>query len=73
MNDHMAQQTIEDHRYLLEQVENRVAIAFFAVANRNQALYLGLKRYCRNEELEIEEEMKQNKHDDSKNGKATKQ
>ena len=35
MNDRIAEQTIEDHKYLLELVENRAAIAYFAVANRN--------------------------------------
>jgi hypothetical protein len=35
MNDKIADQTIEDHKYLLEQVENRCAIAFYAVTNRN--------------------------------------
>ena len=35
MNDRIAGQTIEDHKYLLELVENRAAIAYFAVANRN--------------------------------------
>ena len=35
MNDKIAAQTIEDHKYLLELVENKAAIAYFAVANRN--------------------------------------
>lgn len=35
MNDRMAEQTIEDHKYLLELVENRAAIIYFACANRN--------------------------------------
>ena len=39
MNDRLAEQTIEDHKYLLELVENQCAIAFFAVMNRNQSLY----------------------------------
>ena len=30
-----AEQTIEDHKYLLELVENKAAIAYFAVLNRN--------------------------------------
>jgi len=35
MNDALAEQTIEDHKYLLELVENRCAIAFYACSNRN--------------------------------------
>ena len=35
MNEKIAKKTIEDHKYLLELVDNRAAIAFFAVANRN--------------------------------------
>ena len=35
MNQNMANQTIEDHKYLLELVENKAAIAYFSAANRN--------------------------------------
>lgn len=45
MNDELAEKTIEDHKYLLELVENKTAIAFFAVVNRNQSLYMALQRY----------------------------
>jgi hypothetical protein len=45
MNDRIADQTIEDHKYLLELVENKAAIAYFAVANRNQSLFNALKKY----------------------------
>jgi hypothetical protein len=45
MNDALAKQTIEDHKYLLELVENRAAIAFFAVSNRNHALYQAMREY----------------------------
>ena len=45
MNDVLAKQTIEDHKYLLELVENRAAIAYFAVSNRNHALYQALREY----------------------------
>jgi hypothetical protein len=45
MNDIIADQTIEDHKYLLELVENRCAIAFYAATNRNQSLYNALQRY----------------------------
>jgi len=42
MNDVIANRTIEDHKYLLELVENRCAIAYFACFNRNQSLYEAL-------------------------------
>ena len=45
MNDKIADQTIEDHKYLLELVENKCAIAFFACVNRNQSLFNALTRY----------------------------
>jgi len=45
MNDLIAEHTIEDHKYLLENVENRCAIAYFAVRNRNLSLYNALKRF----------------------------
>ena len=45
MNEVLAKQTIEDHKYLLELVENRAAIAFFAVSNRNHALYQAMREY----------------------------
>jgi len=45
MNDIIAACTIEDHKYLLELVENRCAIAYFAAINRNQSLFNALKRF----------------------------
>jgi len=45
MNDIIASITIEDHKYLLENVENRCAIAYFAATNRNQSLFMALKKY----------------------------
>ena len=45
MNDIIAQCTIEDHKYLLELVENRCAIAYFAAVNRNQSLFNALKKF----------------------------
>jgi hypothetical protein len=45
MNEQLAKQTIEDHRYLLELVENRAAIAYFAACNRNHGLYQALREY----------------------------
>jgi len=45
MNDGIAERTIEDHKYLLEHVENRCAIAYFAAANRNLSLYNALQHY----------------------------
>ena len=56
MNDTIACKTIEDHRYLLELVENRTAIAFFAVSNRNQSLFNALQKFCKDEDEEIEDE-----------------
>ena len=47
MNDRIADQTIEDHKYLLELVENKCAIAFFACTNRNLSLYNALVNYLR--------------------------
>jgi len=45
MNDVIATATIEDHKYLLEMVENRCAIAYFAAVNRNQSLFNALKGF----------------------------
>ena len=45
MNDLIAQNTINDHKYLLEHVENRCAIAYFAAVNRNQCLFTALKQF----------------------------
>jgi hypothetical protein len=45
MNDLLAEQTIEDHKYLLEHIENKCAIAFFACINRNQSLYNAMQQY----------------------------
>ena len=45
MNDRIADQTIEDHKYLLEQVENKCAIAFFSCVNRNLSLFNALITY----------------------------
>lgn len=56
MNEKIAKKTIDDHKYLLEQVDNRAAIAYFAVANRNQCLYEALKCFI-DQEIEA---MKQN-------------
>ena len=44
MNDKIAIQTLENHKYLLLEVQNRAAIAYFAAANRNQSLYNALKK-----------------------------
>lgn len=45
MSERIAKKTIEDHKYLLDSVDNRAAIAFFAVVNRNQCLFEALKIY----------------------------
>ena len=70
MNDKIAAQTIEDHKYLLELVENRAAISYFAVHNRNQALFNALKNYVKKEVEEDEEaEREQRKADRKKKNK----
>jgi len=61
MNDNIAKQTIEDHKYLLELTENRAAIAYFAVANRNQSLFNALRNFIKNE---IQENKNHNDDDD---------
>lgn len=53
MNDQIAMRTLEDHKYLLLEVQNRAAIAYFAAANRNLSLYNALKKL---EGLETKEE-----------------
>jgi hypothetical protein len=50
MNDIIAKQTIVDHKYLLELVENRCAICFFACSNRNQSLFNALVEFIRENE-----------------------
>lgn len=62
MNDRIAEQTIEDHKYLLELVENRAAIAYFAVANRNQSLFNALKNFLK-EEMEAKEALEKEKEE----------
>ena len=39
MNHTIANETLEQHKYLLYEVQNRAAIAYFAAANRNISLY----------------------------------
>ena len=55
MNEQIAELTLEDHKYLLTEVQNRAAIAFFAAANRNLSLYHALKKYCSNLDTDNEE------------------
>lgn len=50
MNDKIATDTLNDHKYLLQEVQNRAAIAYFAAANRNLSLYIALKNYCNEED-----------------------
>lgn len=40
----------------MELVENRAAIAYFAVANRNQSLFTALKNFLKEEDKQEEEE-----------------
>ena len=55
MNDHIAVATLEDHKYILTEVQNRAAIAYFAAANRNLSLYTALKKFC-NHDDELDED-----------------
>ena len=55
MNDVIAKQTIIDHKYLLELVENRAAICFFACSNRNQSLFNALVEFVKDEDVEDSE------------------
>jgi hypothetical protein len=54
MNEKIAKKTIEDHKYLLESVDNRAAIAYFAVANRNFCLFAALKSFLDQNKDELE-------------------
>ena len=62
MNEKIAKATIEDHKYLLESVDNRAAIAYFAVANRNFCLFAALKSFLDTRGDQIEASQK--KEDD---------
>ena len=52
----------------MELVENRAAIAYFAVANRNQSLFTALKNFLKEEDKQDEED----EGADQKKGKAAK-
>ena len=54
MNEKIAKKTIEDHKYLLEHVDNRAAIAYFAVANRNLCLFQALKSFLDQKKIDDE-------------------
>lgn len=54
MNDLIAKQTIIDHKYLLELVENRCAICFYACSNRNQSLFNALVDFVKEHDGENE-------------------
>tara|TARA_B110000285_G_C15106223_1_gene608150 strand:- start:1857 stop:2009 length:153 start_codon:yes stop_codon:yes gene_type:complete len=43
-----------DHKYLLELVENRVAICFYACSNRNQSLFNALIEFITEQQGELE-------------------
>ena len=43
MNEAIAFQTIEDYKYLLDHVDNKCAIAYYACLNRNHSLFFALK------------------------------
>lgn len=54
MNDHIADKTLEDHKHLLLEVQNRAAIAYFAAANNNHSLYNSLKKILSMNEIDPE-------------------
>lgn len=72
MNDKIADQTIEDHKYLLELVENKAAIAYFAVANRNQSLFNALKKFLNKEIEDKREYERMQEEQDEADGKKKK-
>ena len=68
MNEKIAKKTIEDHKYLLEHVDNRAAIAYFAVANRNYCLFQALKSFLddkKNEEEANPEQINETQRDNA--------
>lgn len=54
MNDSIADDILESHKYLLAEVQNRTAIAYFAAANRNLSLYNALRKYMEMENEAVE-------------------
>jgi hypothetical protein len=57
---------------LLELVENRAAITYFACANRNQSLFQALRNYVKAEIKQQEHDDREQEAEDKKNGKSTK-
>lgn len=51
MNDMMAEKVLIDHKYLMNEVQNRAAIAYFAAANRNLSLFNALKMFVTKDKL----------------------
>ena len=43
----LARDTLESHKYLLYEVQNRAAIAYFAALNRNISLYEALRQHVK--------------------------
>lgn len=72
MNNTIADKTIEDHKYLLELVENKAAIAYFAVHNRNQSLFNALKNFLQEETSQKEKEKEEEEEDDDPDKKKAK-
>jgi hypothetical protein len=71
MDEKIAKRTIEDHKYLLESVDNRAAIAYFAVANRNYCLFAALKSFLDQNKEEMEKIKKKNEKKDALAGGET--
>jgi len=52
MNLTIAHDTLEKHKYLLYEVQNRAAIAYFAALNRNISLYEALQQHIKSGEVD---------------------
>ena len=56
MNETIAFQTIEDYKYLLDHVDNKCAIAYYACLNRNHSFFFALKDTLIEEDKDLDEE-----------------
>ena len=61
MNKQNAQETIVNQKYLLELIENRIAIVYFAIKSRNQALFQVMCEYASQEKQELPNKPKHSK------------
>ena len=56
MNDSIARETLQSHNYLMNEVQNKAAIAYFAAVNRNLSLYNSLREIVIEKRKQEEEE-----------------